>query len=390
MWFVLLLAACDGEERAALGQARGDAAAHLVGAPTDWQPDARLSFPMAELQQVASALLDDALSRAPSVQAPIVGATLNISVQPRLHVDALTLAPNAERPACLRAEGQLSGSLGAQIGGRAVGLPATVHLTTALCLTIVAERALKVQLSDVADVTLELAGWHSDHARRREKVAAFLSERLGARPPQARIAVIGEEGLPILATRLSASPEMVWIDLRTNVTADGTPLPPPETHAGAAVTMSDQSFTALLRRQIWAKAGSSPAPMLDPTEVDLGSGSFTAKVRLWNPGLPVWWQDFEVGGPISLVEDHVRVEVRDVHAGAGSGWFGASHVLGDPVRAGLAAALEGRLAGSLPGELAREVKGVHLGAQLRSLRDVPGGFILEADVSAAGPAEPTP
>ena len=381
MFWLFLLLSCDQAERAALDDARADAAAHLVGAPTGWKADARLSFPLPELEALSRALLDDALTRAPAVQAPIAGVTLGISLKPQLHVDELHLAPNPERPECLRAQGVLSGTLGAQVGGRALGVPATIHLTTALCLVIVEQRALKVRLSDVTGVTLEVAGWRSDHARRREKVAEFLSERLEERPPQARVAVIGEEGLPVLATRLSADLDMVWIDLRTNVAMDTPPLPPAEVHVGAAVTMSDRSFTALLRRQIWARAGSKPTPLLDPVEVDLGSDRFSANVRFWNPGLPVWWEDFRVSGPITLEGDHVRVDVRDVEARGGSGWFGASRILADPVRRGLAAALEGRLATTLPGELAREVKGVQLGAQLRALRDVPDGFILEADIS---------
>lgn len=378
----LLLTGCDRAEREALREARGEAEARLVAAPSDWTPDASLTFPIVELERVADALMDDVLTRAPAVGAALPGGGPAFSVQPKLQLDALRLEMHPTLPDAMLARGALSGTLGAQVGGRSLGVATNIELVATLRLDVVEGLAVMIRLAEVDEVRVVTGGRRGREARMGAMVEELLRQRLLERPPQAPLARMGETGMPIVAARLRAEGPLVRVELRTDVPESAAALPTPAPDRGAALAMTDASFTALARRQVWARQGDTPRPFLEPRRVDLGDGRFTAEVRLWNPGYPVWWQDFEVAGPIMPDGDRMRVSFDRVEPRGGSGWFGSGNMVATPLLDALGAVLGGRLESSVPGDLARQVRGVRIGARLRGLSDAPGGFVLEADVQA--------
>lgn len=379
---LLLTLGCDVSERDALDAARGDALAAATAARTGWVADASLTFPLVELEAMATALLDDALARVPDVSGPMGGVALRVA--PTLRVQTLHLEPDPGRTDALLARGTLVGTLGAAIGGRELGVPVTVGLTLRLRLEVVDGLAVMLRIDDVDSVAVEVGGWKSKRARKGEQVEAALRERVKNAAPHATLAAMGERGLPIVAARLHADGPLVRVELRTTLPDEGPPIPEPSPASGAALAMSDRAFTAIVRREIWEKQGANPAPFLDPVLVDLGGDRFRARVRLWNPGWPVWWQDFSLEGPLALTDERVRVSFDRIDPGAGSGWLALGRVLADPLLDGLAVTVGGRLAASLPGELSKQLHGVKVAAQLAALHDAPDAFILEADVAATG------
>jgi len=375
-------AGCDSAERAALDQARGEAMERTVAAPTGWVADASLAFPLADLQTLALALLDDVLQRVPEIAAPLGGRA--VSVQPHLRADSLTLAAAPDLPDCLRAHGHLSGTIGAQLGGRSLGVPVSVELTAPLCLVVIEGRTVLVRLGELESVEVSVMALRP--AKRGAAVETFLRGALRERPPSAGLATMGDNGLPIVAARLAEVSDTVRIDLRTDVPGEGEALPRPVIGRSVALTMSDRSFTALLRRAIWTRQGSSPTPFLDPVDVDLGTNRFTARVRLWNPGWPATWQDYTFAGPLTVDGDRIRVKVATVEPGAAAGWLRANRLLTSRVQDALTDALEGRISASLPGDLDRAIRTVHLGVKLQGITDEAAGFTLAAKVdTTVGP-----
>jgi hypothetical protein len=199
---------------------------------------------------------------------------------------------------------------------------------------------------------------------------------------------LGNGRLPVVAARLKVAETCVHIELRTDVQGTGEALPAVTPSLHAALTLSDYSFLALLRREVWEKAQEHGGAFLDPVDLELGAGRFGGRVRLWNPMWPVWWQDFHVSGPLRLEDGEVKVAVTEVEALSGRGGLWSARVLADPVRDTLANTLSGRFGASLPGELGKQVRGVHLGARIVALHDAAGAFVVEAEMrTTVGSAE---
>ena len=382
MFLAWMLAGCDGVERDALAEARVQAAARTTVAEPDWSADASLVFPLAELERLSVLLLDDILARAPGVSAQLPGGIPAVSLDPRLHVENLTMLAHPTRPDRLLARGELVGSVGASVGTRSLGVPVRVGLALSLRLDV-AEGSVLVCLDEVERVQLESMAWRSSKARNGKGVEEFLRDALTRDPPRAFITRTGASGLPVVAARLEVDGAVARIELRTDVPRSGrpgAPLPRPTPSTGVVVVMHDATLAALVRREVMRLNDTKLTPFIDPLEVDVADGRFSARVRLWNPGWPVWWQEFAVEGPIGIEDGGLRVRFEAVEPGVGSGWLGSGRVLADPARDALGEVLGGRIGGTLPDRVGKDVNSVRLGARVRSLRDAPEAFVLEADV----------
>ena len=387
MVVVLILLGCDAPERAELGAARDEASIRIPTVEPDWVPDAVLVFPLIELERLSVALLDDILARAPGVTATLPGGIPAVSLDPRLHVERLSMEAHPSRSDRLLAHGDLAGSMGASVGGRSVGVPVRVALGLSLRLDVEAG-SVRVRLDEVESVQVEALGWRSGRARNGKGVEEFLRDAVRRDPPSAFITRTGPEGLPVIAARLQVEGALARIELRTDVPHPLGPPPPlarPTPDHGIALVMRDDTLSALVRREVMRVNADKLTPFIDPIALDVGDERFSGRVRLWNPGWPAWWQDFTVSGPITLDDAGLRVRLLDVQPGAGSGWLGSGRVLADPARNALGDILGGRLGGSLPDVVGKEVNAVELGAHLRSVRDVPGGFVIEGDLVLGAP-----
>ncbi len=387
MLVLLILLGCDAAERAELSAARGEAALRLTAPEPEWAPDAALVFPLVELQRLSVALLDDILARAPGVSATLPGGIPAVSLDPRLHVEGLSMEAHPSRPDRLLAHGDLAGSMGASVGGRSVGVPVRVALGLSLRLDV-ENGSVLVRLDEVESVEVQALGWRSGKARKGKGVEDFLRDAVRRDPPAAFITRTGAEGLPVIAARLHVEGALVRIELRTDVPhppGSPAPLARPTPERGVALVMRDDTLSALVRREVMRVNDGKLTPFIDPLALDIGDERFSGRVRLRNPGWPAWWQDFTVSGPITFDDAGLRVRLADVQPGAGSGWLGSGRVLADPARNALGEVLGGRLGGSVPDVVGKEVNAVELGAHLRSIRDVPDGFVIEADLVLGAP-----
>ena len=312
MLLLLLFTGCAGNIHQLYQSERDAALAQPPKPPADWQPDLRLRLSDAALQDVATAAVDGGLLDLD--QDFVVDGPLGVRVRlrPSARVKRIRVGASEACEACLAVTGALSGDLRWQVGPLDGSVPFTADLSGALAFA--ADSAgggwdLSGRLKKVDQLAVSVGPIQRVEVGRELRSALRDALRDAPAIPLGRI---GGAKLPLVRLRVVTGGGHVEVQGLSDVAGHGAVSPGQgRVAAGWELRLSEQTVSAMLRRQAFHRGLLDKEVALDPRALDFDGDRFTMDLRLWRLAGAGWWRDYTVEGTAKVVDGEIRLRSKD-------------------------------------------------------------------------------
>ncbi len=303
---VLLLSCASGIQ--SLYDDERAAALATAGPPADaWEPDVRVRVATDALDDLVQLAVDEGLG-AWSKTLPLEGpAGLSARVDPKAHIQSLSLAPSDQCEGCLTIDARAKGQARWTAGGRTGSLPVSARVGATVSFDVERQAdawGVRGRLRDIDKVRVGSAsiGALDASALLGDWVADALAD-----VPDVDLGSFGGPDLPLSAARLSTATGHLELLLLTDL-VDRAPVA-----AGKAlrddweVRISTGSLLGLARRAAFEAGPLTYDVSPVPTSLSVGGSDLDLGLRLWRLKGSGWWRDYQVDGDISVSGGALRI-----------------------------------------------------------------------------------
>ena len=319
----LVVAGCTCRPDPAIVEAfrEAEALARATPAPVrdGWAPDLVLHLG----RDTVASLVETELAAVDRDVRGEIPVGLGVTVNTRLTLDALTLAPSTTCTGCWSALAELAGTVGYESGvlGRGA-VPVAVSAVVDLSLethTTPASYVIRAVPERVTDVDLRVKGLPRSLVDRAEtEVRARVSRALAELPPIV-VTEIARTGLPVRAVRVAPEGAGLRVELLSEAPAPGrVPVHDPGLRVGWQLDASVASLLSIARRE----AFSAPRQKYDlvpvPESLAVEGSRFRLGLRLWRLSAPGWWRDYAADGTVEVVFGEIALSAERVVEGGRS------------------------------------------------------------------------
>ena len=212
-----------------------------------------------------------------------------------------------------------------------------------------------------------LEGWGADLARET---------------PELSLGGFGGDDLPLRDLRVRSASGALLVELLTDA-AHGGPLyaPPTPPAGGWAVAVSEATLLDHARRAAFEMGEISMEVWAEPTSLDLDGGEFALGLRLWRLKGKGWWRDYIIRGDLSLVNQVLKLQPKEVQEGErsqGAALVDPLALLGESL---ILRVIEDAAAQSVPIGQATSVGGLALKAKVTQAEGIADALLLSGDAT---------
>jgi len=374
--------------------ARSAAIADPGPAPTDWQPDGALHFSPALMDSLVTVGLQSygALQGTSEASGPL-GVRGQVTYD--MTVRRLDMVSSEECERCVAVSVRVGGDVDYRFGPVRGNTPVRIDIglvqrldvssrpDQSFAVTLVTERVdgVEVQVGNLGGgirsaVEAELSKWGE--------------EALMARMEPIEMGVFGGADFPLRALTVDATDDGgASIHF---LTRSPTPSPVgdviPKLRRGWQLDVSQQSLLGLAAKAALEQGALSHGVVVQPTGLQMRTGSFDMDLRLWKPEGKGWWRDYTVSGTVELEGANMTLAATSVEETGQS----PGAVLADPLAAVgesfILKAIQDGVNQTLPLATVTQASSYRVDLSVRSLMASSQTLIVkgELDVSAAQPS----
>jgi hypothetical protein len=366
-------------------RARADAVlAPASPASRDWEPDIRLRINNPTLHRlskksIAAGLLER--KGKPYTLKPPIGPT--VQLKPQLTISGLEIRPSAsDCTNCLDLAIAMDGKTRWSVGQRSGKLEISADAEARVFLEVEQEEDGQWSLA-LGSVELQKLKLDSDLIQGLDisKLMQSWVEKAVEAAPEIPLGSLGGEDMPLRAVRVRPGKDMLQIEALSDINGAGE-LPENSSTLDSDwdLQLSQETLTALLRREAFEHGAMTLDLALDPQSLVLEEGNFSLGLRLWRLRWLGWWRDYRVDGTLKLTDQKLKLDATEVLSLDQSRCAGLVDPLALIAERKILSSLENGIHQTIPLSKATQIKGMKLSARADKVYAGDGILSVEGDL----------